>query len=63
MPLLKIQSQLARGHGMVTSYRYESPFCRWFQVEYTVEGLVRSTGFGFPPECLLDRPWGFSHNP
>lgn len=59
----KIQSQLARGRGVVRSYRYESPFCRWFQVEYTVEGLVRSAGFGFPPECLLDRPWGFSHNP
>jgi len=45
---------LARGRGVVWSYRYESPFCKWFQVEIAADGSVRSAGYGEPPEC--DRP-------
>ena len=42
---------LARSRGTVWSYRYESPFCRWFQVEISEEQAVRSAGYGEPPEC------------
>lgn len=42
---------LARERGFVWSYRYQSPFCQWFQIEFSKEGVVRSTGFGKPPEC------------
>ncbi len=45
---------LARGRGVVWSYRYENPFCQWFQVEIGADKAVRSAGFGQPPEC--DRP-------
>ena len=42
---------LGRSRGVVWSYRYENPFCQWFQVELSQEQQVRSTGFGQPPEC------------
>jgi hypothetical protein len=42
---------LGRSRGMIWSYRYENPFCRWFQVELTQERTVRSAGYGEPPEC------------
>jgi hypothetical protein len=42
---------LGRGRGVVWNYRYENPFCRWFQVEITAEQKVRSAGYGEPPEC------------
>jgi hypothetical protein len=42
---------LARSRGTVWSYRYESPFCRWFQVEMSEQQTVRSAGYGEPPEC------------
>ena len=45
---------LARDRGIVWSYRYESAFCQWFQVEIAADGTVRSAGYGEPPEC--DRP-------
>lgn len=45
---------LARGRGVVWSYRYENPFCQWFQVEFAADATVRSAGYGEPPEC--DRP-------
>ena len=45
---------LARGRGVVWSYRYENPFCQWYQVEIGADKAVRSAGFGQPPEC--DRP-------
>ena len=45
-------SGLARNRGEVWSYRYETPSCVWFQVEFTADGLVRSAGDGIPPECL-----------
>ena len=42
---------LARDRGFVWSYRYQNPFCQWFQIEFSKENIVRSTGFGKPPEC------------
>ena len=45
---------LGRGRGVVWSYRYENPFCQWFQVELAADQKVRSAGYGQPPEC--DRP-------
>lgn len=42
---------LARDRGVVWSYRYDNPFCRWFQVEITQDQKVRSAGYGEPPEC------------
>ncbi len=42
---------LARDRGYVWNYRYTTPFCQWFQIEFTLEDIVRSTGFGPPPEC------------
>jgi hypothetical protein len=42
---------LARARGVVWSYRYENPFCQWFQVEISQEQQVRSAGYGEPPEC------------
>ncbi|MDI1246685.1 MAG: outer membrane protein assembly factor BamE [Rhodoferax sp.] len=42
---------LARSRGVVWSYRYENPFCQWFQVEMSQEQTVRSVGYGEPPEC------------
>ena len=51
------KTQLARGRGSLWSYRFENPFCLWFQVEFSEEGLVRTAGHGIPPECgqLEDR--------
>ena len=42
---------LGRDRGVVWSYRY-SANCQWFQAEFTQQGLVRSAGYGEPPECL-----------
>lgn len=42
---------LARSRGEVWSYRYENPFCNWFQVELSLQGEVRSAGRGPAPEC------------
>ncbi len=42
---------LARNRGYVWNFRYITPFCRWFQVEFSTENKVRSTGYGIPPEC------------
>lgn len=47
--------RLGRNRGEVWSYRYETPFCVWFQVEFDQEGVVRSAGDGIPPECLNRR--------
>lgn len=46
---------LARNRGYVWNYRYFTPFCQWFQIEFTAEGTVRSTGYGKPPECRIPR--------
>ncbi|MHB8950186.1 MAG: hypothetical protein ACYC4S_14120 [Rhodoferax sp.] len=42
---------LGRERGTVWNYRYESPFCRWFQVELSLQQEVRLAGYGEPPEC------------
>jgi len=42
---------LARNRGYVWNYRYITPFCQWFQIEFTMEHVVRSAGYGKPPEC------------
>ncbi len=47
-------ASLARDRGEVWSYRFESVFCEWFQIEFSKEKLVRSKGVGIPPECSFD---------
>ena len=42
---------LGRDRGYVWNYRYNTPLCQWFQIEFTLEGRVRSSGYGLPPEC------------
>ncbi len=44
---------LARHRGYVWNYRYVNPHCFWFQIEFTKEDIVRSTGYGKPPECNI----------
>lgn len=44
-------STLARSRGEVWNYRFEGPFCQWFQVEMSAEKKVRSAGYGLRPEC------------
>lgn len=39
-----------RGVGQVWSYRYESLFCRWFQV-WLVDGRVREAAYAADPMC------------
>ncbi len=46
---------LGRSRGEVWSYRYESPFCQWFQVEIANDQTVRAAGYGQPPECDRQR--------
>ncbi len=46
---------LGRDRGFVWNYRYLTTLCRWFQVEFTKEGKVRSSGYGIPPECRRPR--------
>ncbi len=42
---------LGRDRGFVWNYRYITPLCQWFQIEFTKDGKVRSSGYGLPPEC------------
>lgn len=42
---------LARDRGYVWNYRYVTPHCFWFQIEFTRDDVVRSAGYGKPPEC------------
>lgn len=42
---------LGRERGTLWNYRFESPFCRWFQVELSERQEVRLAGYGEPPEC------------
>jgi hypothetical protein len=44
---------LARDRGYVWNYRYITPHCFWFQIEFTSDDTVRSTGYGQPPECRV----------
>ncbi len=50
---------LARNRGYVWSYRYQTPLCQWFQIEFTAEKKVRSVGYGLPPECRPRLVGGF----
>ncbi len=36
---------LARDRGYVWHYRYETPFCKSFVIEFTKEDVVRSSGY------------------
>lgn len=45
-----------RGVGEVWSYRYDTVFCRWFQV-WLVEGRVRETSYG--EDWMCDEPRRF----
>ncbi|HEV8690666.1 MAG TPA: hypothetical protein VGQ91_10250 [Ideonella sp.] len=38
----------------VWSWRYESPFCQWFQVTVEPDGTVRDAGFGPDPLCEVN---------
>jgi hypothetical protein len=44
---------LARDRGYVWNYRYVTPHCFWFQIEFASNDTVRSTGYGRPPECQV----------
>lgn len=44
---------LARDRGYVWNYRYITPHCFWFQIEFASDDTVRSTGYGKPPECRI----------
>jgi hypothetical protein len=44
---------LSRGRGYVWNYRFVSPHCFWFQIEFTAQNAVRSTGYSRPPECRV----------
>jgi hypothetical protein len=46
---------LARERGYVWNYRYVNAHCFWFNIEFTKDNLVRSTGYSKPKEC---RPKG-----
>lgn len=50
-----VKTQLARKRGEFWSYRFHSPFCIWFEVEFDIDGKVRSAGYGVPPECRAER--------
>jgi hypothetical protein len=38
----------------VWSWRYESPFCQWFQVTVEPDGQVRDAGYGPDPLCEVN---------
>lgn len=38
----------------VWSWRYESPFCQWFQVTLETDGHVRDAGYGPDPLCEVN---------
>lgn len=43
----------------VWNYRYASPFCQWFQVGLSQDGIVQDTGYGPDPICDdIDKPLG-----
>lgn len=44
-------ASLPRQRQALWSYRYETPFCRWFQVALDPAGKVVETGYGPDPLC------------
>jgi len=51
----KAMFSLARDRGYVWNYRYVTPHCFWFQIEFASDDTVRSTGYGQPPECRIPK--------
>ena len=47
---------IGRNRGYVWNYRYETARCQWVQIEFTAEDMVRSAGYGTPPECRVRAP-------
>lgn len=45
------RSRLALQRRTLLSYRYEGPFCQWFQVGIDEAGRVVDTGYGPDPLC------------
>lgn len=45
------QRALSWQNRTLWSYRYEGPFCRWFQVGLDTNGRVVETGYGPDPLC------------
>ncbi len=45
------QSRLGFQRQTVLSYRYETPFCQWFQVGIDERGSVADTGYYPDPQC------------
>ena len=50
-----VKTELARKRGEFWAYRFHSPFCIWFEVEFDIDARVRSAGYGLPPECRNGR--------
>lgn len=46
---------ITRQRQKVWSYRYETPFCQWFEVSVSDDGPVSDAGFG--PDPLCERKW------
>jgi len=42
---------LARNRGYVWNYRYVNSHCLWFNIEFSKDDSVRSTGYSKVPEC------------
>ena len=51
------QSALPVQARTLWSYRYDSPFCQWFQVSVDTAGKVVDTGYGPDPMCI-DKEFG-----
>lgn len=45
---------LPRQRHRLWSYRYETPFCIWFQVSLDAEGRVAELGHNLDPRCEFD---------
>jgi hypothetical protein len=42
---------IAERRQTVWAYRYETPFCQWFQVGIDARGKVMDTSYGPDPLC------------
>ena len=51
------QARLPVQSHTLWSYRYDSPFCQWFQVSVDAAGKVVDTGYGPDPMCT-DKEFG-----
>ena len=49
-------TRVALRDGALWSYRYEGPFCKWFQVSLDPAGQVVETGYGPDPMCNDNDP-------